>query len=568
MSVPAPTLAAPDALPIGELLRREGLISQADLERALALQEQMPGRLGAILVRLGALSEEALLPSLASQTGFGLATNADLPGHPNDILETVKLSGLPIEWCLDHALVMWKAPDGVIHCACRDPLVSYLHEALNAAFPQREIRWFFIRAAELDRLLKVLERSDISDRSDISHLRELAEEAPVVELVNNTLAQAIDDRASDVHIEPEESAFHIRFRIDGILHTRASYSRERYDAVASRIKLVSGMDIAERRLPQDGRISMRASGEEVDIRVSAVPGVHGESIVMRLLLKERADLALDRLGLESDHLDLFRQWIKEPHGIVLVTGPTGSGKSTTLYAALSAMNDRSQKIITVEDPVEYQLPGITQIQAHADIGYTFARALRSILRQDPDVVMVGEIRDIETAEIAVQAALTGHLVLSTLHTNDAISAFARLIDLGVEPFLVASSVRLVQAQRLVRRLCPHCAQPATPPAGLDELLKPLEALLVGRGPANWRQPGGCPQCRGTGYQGRIGIYEFVVAGPELQQGISHRLPEGELLKIARHAGYRSLREDGLIKAWGGYTSVDEVLRVTGLGRTD
>lgn len=564
----AQTVAATDALPIGELLRREGLITQADLDKALALQGQMPGRLGAILVRLGALSEEALLPCLSSQTGLALAMHADLPERLDDILETVRLSGLPIEWCLDHALVMWEAPDGVIHCACRDPLVAHLHETLNAAFPQREIRWLFIRSADLERLLKVLERTDFSDKSDISHLRELAEEAPVVELVNNTLAQAIDERASDVHVEPEESVFHIRFRIDGILHARASYPRERYDAIASRIKLVSGMDIAERRLPQDGRISMRAAGEEVDIRVSAVPGVHGESIVMRLLLKERADLALNRLGLEADHLELFTQWIKEPHGIVLVTGPTGSGKSTTLYAALSAMNDRSQKIITVEDPVEYQLPGVTQIQAHADIGYTFARALRSILRQDPDVVMIGEIRDIETAEIAVQAALTGHLVLSTLHTNDAISAFARLIDLGVEPFLVASSVRLVQAQRLVRRLCPHCAQPAPPPVSLDELLQPLQAVLAGHGPADWREPRGCPQCRGTGYQGRMGIYEFVVATPDLQQGISQRLPESELLEIARRAGYRSLREDGLLKAWGGHTSIDEVLRVTGLGRTD
>ena len=557
-----------NSLPIGELLVSRGLISNLDLEKALALQKQMPSRLGAILVRLGALSEDTLLPILSEQTGYAVATSADLPTRMGDIAETVQMSGLPAEWCLDHSLVMWEAPDGVIQCACRDPLESHLHETLGSAFPQRQLRWLFIRTPDLERLLKTLEQTDRTDASDISHLRELAEEAPVVELVNNTLAQAIDERASDVHIEPEDTAFHIRFRVDGILHTRASYPRERYDAVASRIKLVSGMDIAERRLPQDGRISMRASGEEIDIRVSAVPGVHGESVVMRLLLKERSDLALERLGLEPDHFELLQRWIKEPHGIILVTGPTGSGKSTTLYAALSAMNDRSQKIITVEDPVEYQVPGITQIQAHAEIGYTFARALRAILRQDPDVVMVGEIRDLETAEIAVQAALTGHLVLSTLHTNDALSAFARLIDLGVEPFLVASSVRLVQAQRLVRRLCPHCAEPATPSPAILEYMQPLEKLLAAYGQADWRSPVGCPHCRGTGYQGRIGIYEFVVATPEFQQGINQRLSASDLVAIARQAGYRNLREDGLIKAWRGLTSLDEVLRVTGLGNSD
>ncbi|MEE4236494.1 MAG: ATPase, T2SS/T4P/T4SS family [Anderseniella sp.] len=553
------------SFPIGEMLVKRGLISNLDLDKALALQKQMPGRLGAILVRLGALSEDALLPVLSEQTGFPVATNADLPMHAADVVETVQMSGLSAEWCLDQSLLMWEAPDGVIHCACRDPLQGYLHETLAAVFPARQLRWLFIRSSDLDRLLKTLEQTDRTDASDISHLRELAEEAPVVELVNNTLAQAIDERASDVHVEPEESVFHIRFRVDGILHTRASYARESYDAVASRIKLVSGMDIAERRLPQDGRISMRASGEEIDIRISAVPGVHGESIVMRLLPKERKDLALERLGLEPDHLELLERWIREPHGIILVTGPTGSGKSTTLYAALTAMNDRSQKIITVEDPVEYQVPGITQIQAHAEIGYTFARALRAILRQDPDVVMVGEIRDLETAEIAVQASLTGHLVLSTLHTNDALSAFARLVDLGVEPFLVASSVRLVQAQRLVRRLCLHCAEPMTPSPAVLELMRPLESLLATYGPADWRSPLGCPQCRGTGYQGRIGIYEFVVATPEFQQGISQGLSASDLVAISRRAGYRSLREDGLIKAWRGLTSVDEVLRVTGLG---
>ena len=314
---------------------------------------------------------------------------------------------------------------------------------------------------------------------------------------------------------------------------------------------------------------MRASGAEMDIRVSVLPGVHGESIVMRLLPKERANLNLEWLGMESDHLAQFSRWSKEPHGIVLVTGPTGSGKSTSLYAALDGANDRSKKIITVEDPVEYKLPGITQIQTHSEIGYDFARALRAILRQDPDVIMIGEIRDLETAEIAVQSALTGHLVLSTLHTNDALSAFTRLLDMGVEPFLVASSVRAVQAQRLVRRLCANCATPAEPPAAIVEIAQQLKERYpkqLTSAPA-WRIPQGCPQCRGSGYRGRMGIYELVEVTAAIQDAVMRRATAGEMVDIARRDGYRSLREDGLIKAWRGLTSVDEVLRVTGAGES-
>jgi general secretion pathway protein E len=341
-------------------------------------------------------------------------------------------------------------------CAARDPLLPSLREAMRHAFPGRRVHWCLCRAQDLERMLDGLAhhaRSDEWGGGDEQQLRAMAEEAPVVELVSNLMAQAVEQRASDIHLEPEERTFSVRFRIDGVLHNRLSLPRDRFDAVASRLKLISGMDIAERRLPQDGRLSTRVGGQEMDIRVSALPGVHGESIVMRLLPKERKELGLERLGFEADHLAMMKAWTAEANGIVLVTGPTGSGKSTTLYASLAAANDGLKKIITVEDPVEFQLPAITQIQAHPDIGLTFANALRSILRQDPDVIMIGEIRDLETAQIAVQAALTGHLVLSTLHTNDAISAFTRLIDMGVEPFLVATPVRAVQAQRLVRRLC-------------------------------------------------------------------------------------------------------------------
>ena len=322
------------------------------------------------------------------------------------------------------------------------------------------------------------------------------------------------------------------------------------------------MDIAERRLPQDGRVTARVSGREMDVRVSSLPGVHGESIVMRLLPKERTELRLDNLGMLDDHLEMTRAWMREAHGIVLVTGPTGSGKSTTLYSALAAADDGKRKIITVEDPVEFQLPGITQIQTHAAIGLTFAHALRSILRQDPDVVMIGEIRDLETAEIAIQAALTGHLVLSTLHTNDSISAFTRLIDMGVEPFLVATPIKAVQAQRLVRRLCPHCARSAEAPAGLDAAFDALARRVLGGAVPAWRQPVGCARCLGTGYLGRIGIYELVPISATLRAMITARASAAEMTAQARSEGWRMLRDDGFLKAHQGITTVEEVLRVT------
>jgi general secretion pathway protein E len=555
-------------MPIGAMLLKVGAVSQADVDKALAFQRQYGGRLGSILIRMGALSEDTLLPVLAEQQGLSVVARQDMPDHAADYLNTVQLSRVPKDWFLDQQAVIWEGADGVIHCAAKNPVGSHLQEVIVAAFPDRVHTWHFVRSQDIEQTLKLLQQGESPGYEDqVSHLRELAEEAPVVELVNNSLSQAIDDGASDIHLEPEESVFHIRYRIDGVLQLRNSLPRHRYDAVASRIKLISGMDIAERRLPQDGRISMRASGVEMDIRVSAVPGVHGESIVMRLLPKERTDLRLDRLGMEQDHLDKFDHWIREPHGIILVTGPTGSGKSTTLYAALEAANDRAKKIITVEDPVEYQMTGVTQIQTHSEIGYDFARALRAILRQDPDVIMIGEVRDLETAEIAVQAALTGHMVLSTLHTNDAPSAFTRLVNMGVEPFLLVSSVRAIQAQRLVRRLCPHCAQPAEPPAAVTEIVTRLQAAfptLMSGVPA-WHVAVGCNACHGTGYRGRVGIYEFLEVSPAVQAAVMAHATTTELVEAARQEGYRSLRDDGLIKAWHGLTSVEEVLRVTGLG---
>jgi general secretion pathway protein E len=559
----AELLDATPGLPqrLGELLVDRGLLVAADLQRALALQAQLGGRLGQILVRLGAVSEETLVPVLAEQLGMPVLASGEWP-QDAAALRVDPALGIAPDWFIDQGVVAWVDGDGQTRVVARDPLDPAVNELLEARLPAGWA-WRLARAQDFERLLDALQRANRpadGDDDDIGHLRELAEEAPVIELVNNLLAQAMDRAASDIHVEPGEDRFTVRFRVDGVLHEVLALPLSRFAAVASRIKLISGMDIAERRLPQDGRLSARVSGREVDVRASAVPGVHGESIVMRLLPKEREDLSLEKLGFEPRDLALFRRWANEPHGIVLVTGPTGSGKSTTLYATLEGINDRAEKIITVEDPVEYQVKGITQIQANAEIGYTFARALRAILRQDPDVVMIGEIRDRETAEIAIQAALTGHLVFSTLHTNDAVSAFTRLVDMGVEPFLVATSVRAVQAQRLLRRLCTACSVPA-------EVLPPIAAAVAPHVPAaeaaNWRRAVGCAACQGTGYRGRVGIYELVEVSPELQGLVMQRATAADMRRVADAQGGRTLRLDGLLKAFRGLTSVDEVVRVTG-----
>ena len=551
---------------LGEMLIAANLANDQDVQRALEFQNRFGGRLGAILIRMGAVSEDSILSVLAKQLNLPIIDNHHIPFDANLLLETIEKTGIEKDWWLDQEVVAWADNDQHIHCLARNPLDDTVQEVFSNIFADRVLHWYLARNQDLDKILDILAKarkdSYFGDVEDIDLLRELAEGAPVVEFVNNMLSQAIDQRASDVHIEPEELHFHVRYRIDGVLYERLNLPKERFNAIASRIKLISGLDIAERRLPQDGRLNTRVSGQDLDIRVSCLPGVHGESIVMRLLPKERQASRLEHLGFAPDHLRLFNKWIDEPHGIVLVTGPTGSGKSTTLYAALDAINNRSQKIITVEDPVEYQLKGITQVQVHSDIGYTFGHALRSILRQDPDIIMIGEIRDRETAEIAIQASLTGHMVLSTLHTNDAISAFTRLIDMGVEAFLVATSVRAVQAQRLVRRLCPHCAKPSQPMQAIQVHTQQVLPVELANITANWRESVGCPQCQGTGYRGRVGIYELVYITADMQNLVLQRASLGEMRKLAAKEGFRTLREDGWIKAYQGVTSVDEVLRVT------
>jgi general secretion pathway protein E len=558
---------APGGQLLGQLLLARNLITPADLERALATQHASHVRLGRLLVRMGAVSEDTLLPVLAEQLGLDLLSEEQLHAQAASIVRTVDALNIPRAWCIANGLAVFESADGALHCANRTPQDSLLREVIGALPSELAVVWHLIRSRDADWLVKLLSTGpgEVSAGDDVAHLRELAEEAPVIELVNTVFSQAADENASDIHIEPDAHEFHVRLRVDGVLQTRSRLPIERFAAVASRIKLIAALDIAERRLPQDGRMSVRAAGVDFDVRVSVVPGVHGESVVMRLLPKDRGHLRLGRLGLATDHLAKLTQWAHEPNGIVLVTGPTGSGKSTTLYAVLAEVNDRSTKIITVEDPVEYQMRGVTQIQAQAEIGYGFARALRAILRQDPDIIMIGEIRDLETAEIAVQSALTGHTVYSTLHTNDALSAFTRLIDMGVEPFLVVSAVRAVQAQRLVRRLCSHCAQPTALPDGVQALWSRLaqDHAPVVPERTSWMRPVGCPQCQGTGFKGRLGIYELVDVTPKLQAAVMRRAPDSELAILARSQGYRNLREDGMLKAAAGLTSIDEVWRVTG-----
>lgn len=552
---------------LGQILVHLNYIQARDLDKALVVQQQVGGRIGAILMRAGSLSEANLLEALTLQLGFRiLGRDLDIP-TAEQLLEAVDALQLNILWLLQHEAVVWRI-DTSIYCLSRDPLSSLLDETLSRKCPQ-PVEFCLARSQVLDTLLNQLRSHqreqglDVTLDTDIQHLREMAEEAPVIELVNNIISQAMEERASDIHIEPEADTFDVRYRIDGIMFTRRTLPKPRYHAVASRLKLVSGIDIAERRLPQDGRIGMRINGQELDIRVSSLPGVNGESIVMRLLPKERQDLMLEKLGYLDDHLRLLRDWVSQPHGIVLVTGPTGSGKSTTLYSALDESNDGVRKIITVEDPVEFRLPHVTQVQVHSDIGLTFAAALRSILRQDPDVIMIGEIRDLETAEIAVQSALTGHLVLSTLHTNDAMSAFTRLIDMGIEPFLAATPIIAVQAQRLVRKLC-SCSQPSNVPIQIDHKVAPFVSTLFPGQVANWRRPVGCKDCQHTGYRGRIGIYELVGVTENIRNSVLDRASLSILQQQARAEGFRDLATDGLIKAWLGITTAEEVHRVTSM----
>jgi general secretion pathway protein E len=551
---------------LGECCIALGSAKSADVERALEWQRTQGNhreRLGAILLRMGALSEDALYAALAVHAELPLLDATPARWNEGAVARALPRTPLSSSQWMSRQAIPWLDADDSLQVAAVDPWNAELREALDAGGASAA-RWHLMPPSRFEVWRAVLQDHGASTGPllDSRTLRELAEDAPVIAFVNGMLARAVEARASDIHLEPGEREFELRFRIDGVLHPRGTQPMSRYAAVASRVKLVSGLDIAERRLPQDGRTSIRVAGQEMDVRVSAIPAVHGESLVLRLLPKQRGDLQLARLGMETDHLTLFHGWLQRPNGLLLVTGPTGSGKSTTLYAALAAVNDLTRKIITVEDPVEFRLPRVVQIQTQAEIGYTFARALRSMLRHDPDIIMIGEIRDRETAEIAVQSALTGHLVVATVHTNDALSAVTRLVDMGIEPYLVAAALRAVMAQRLVRRLCADCARESgseIEPRWNDAWTK-VKAFA---GAPRWRHAGGCAQCQDTGFKGRMGIYELVEIGEALQHRIAAAAPIEDHKRLADAAGRRSLFEDGLIKCARGESTIDEVLRACG-----
>ncbi len=438
-----------------------------------------------------------------------------------------------------------------INCAIALP--ESIENALNQYYPLRnnpviENTLLDLNAEELLPALCPVEEEARS-------LEELASQAPVVRFVDTIIEQALNDKASDIHIEPEENNLTIRVRIDGLLHERGRFPTNLHPLVTSRIKLLAGMDISEKRKPQDGQFEFKSANRRVDIRVSSFPTIYGENVVLRLLDKALGPMTVEMLGLDEKLTPVFRNLIHQPHGIILITGPTGSGKSTTLYAILNELNTPEKNIITLEDPVEYHLPGIRQCQVNPRAGLTFATGLRAILRQDPDIIMVGEIRDQETAEIAFQAALTGHLVLATLHTNDAPSALTRMIDMKVEPFLIASSVIAILAQRLVRRVCEHCGESYTPP------LEILERLQIEPGPA-FRRGRGCPACGNRGLRGRMGIFELLVVTPEIRRLVMQNSSSEEIRDHALNNGMRTLRQDGIEKALAGLTTPEEVLRAT------
>jgi general secretion pathway protein E len=550
---------------LGDVLVADGVTNPETIARALERAQTTGERLGEALVALGAASMEDVLRAVARQRHLPFLGRDELPS-PLPVLKN-----LSAKYLRQYIVCPVNVDGGILTVATAEPLnpviVDDLRQAtglsvrLAVSMPDgilEAIDRTYDGSSTLQRIVEGIDDERGPDgEEDVNHLRDMAFEAPVVRLVNLLIDNAIAAEASDIHIEPFEDALRVRYRIDGILFDQESPPRRLRDAVTSRIKLMAEMNIAERRLPQDGRIRVSVQERRVDIRVSTIPTVHGESIVMRLLDRSSVFLPLERLGFQPEILRRFEAVIQRPHGIFLVTGPTGSGKTTTLYAALDKINSPDRKIITIEDPVEYQLKGVNQIPVKPKIGLSFATGLRHIVRQDPDVILVGEIRDLETVEIAIQAALTGHLVFSTLHTNDAPGAIPRLQDMGAEPYLIASVLEAVLAQRLVRRVCAACREPYTPSAA------DLEALGVAFTPGTQLHRGrGCEACRGTGYRGRMGIYELFIIDEEVRSLILRRVSSREIRRHAVQAGMTTLRADGWDRACQGETTVDEILRVT------
>jgi general secretion pathway protein E len=548
-------MASASGFTLDRLVLERGLAPAETVARARLVQSETGEPLDTVLTRLGMVSEQALAGAIAEAAGLRIAIAADFPAEP---LAAERLSA---RYLREARAVPLRETATAVEVAFVDPLSTDARHALAFAL-QRPIVPLVARSGDMEVALDRLYPEALAgpgeageaDEADVERLKDLSSDAPVVRAVNALIGRAVENQASDIHIEPTEDSLKIRLLIDGALRDEDPLPAHLKAAFVSRIKVMAGLNIAERRLPQDGRLRLAVRGHEIDLRVATSPTIHGESVVMRIL--DRSNLALDFevLGFDADTLARFLRVLRQPHGIVLVTGPTGSGKTTTLYASLAAMNTADRKILTIEDPIEYRLAGVNQTQVSPQIGLTFAAALRSFLRQDHDVMMVGEIRDLETAQVAVQAALTGHTILSTLHTNGAAAAVTRLLDMGVEPFLITSTLNAVLAQRLVRRLCPHCRETFSPTPEMFEALGVSHAGLD----RLWR-PVGCPECGGAGYRGRVALLELLVIDAESERLV---LARAEARDIQAAAGLRTMLEDGLVKARAGLTTLDEVLRVT------
>jgi general secretion pathway protein E len=556
---------------IAEIVQEKRGVEAGAVEELRPKQNGKP--LSALVIQKGWMTEEELFSALSAKLGVPYWNDLEAQG-----LDPSLISRVPIVFSKKHKIVPVKLESGVLTAAAVDPLHHEPLDDLRLILGCRDIRVvlsserevlrainrFYEQSADTpEEMIQTLD-TESSDRilhelEETEDLLDVSDEAPVIRLVNLIFFQAVKERASDIHIEPFQKELRVRYRIDGILYNRLSPPKRYQPAIVSRLKVMAKLDIAEKRLPQDGRIPIKVADKDIDIRVSIIPTSFGERVVLRLLDKSNVHLGLEEIGLFPEHLKILEELIRRPNGILFVTGPTGSGKTTTLYAALSRINSPDKNIVTIEDPVEYQLFGIAQIQVNPKVGLTFAHGLRSILRHDPDVILVGEVRDVETAEIAIQAAMTGHLVFSTLHTNDAASAITRLIDMGIEPFRIASVVRAIMAQRLVRVLCPECKQAYEPePEALrDARIDPVriqgKAIYRGRG---------CPACAGTGYRGRTGIYETLSVSEPIRQLIMRKADSTTIARKAQEEGMKALRDDGAAKVLAGITTLEELVRVT------
>ncbi len=563
-------MAGTNTTKLATILERVGLFTPEQVQDLLARQQQSGQAITDVVVSQGYAKEEPFLEKLAEVMKLPFERVGDKP------IDQGVLGKLPTKAVFQYNVIPLAMENGLLRVATHDPFLPGLVDALRLASGFR-IRLTLSTSTELakaakkfygvgaDTLEQMIQdnRIEVAPEDDLSKndLSELDQEASVVKFVNQIIWEAYQDRATDIHLEPMESDLRIRYRIDGLLHqTPVPAQLKRFQpAIISRVKVMAGMDIAEKRLPQDGRISLRIRGEEIDVRVSTMPTVYGESVSLRLLMRSSGLIGMDKLGLNPKDEAALKKLIHKPHGILLVTGPTGSGKSTSLYAWLHTINSIDKRILTIEEPIEYEMAGINQIQVRPEIGLTFAVGLRHILRQDPDVIMVGEIRDGETAEIAVQSALTGHMVFSTLHTNDAAGALTRLVEMGIEPFLAASSIVGILAQRLVRRICPDCRESYRPSA---EMLREMGLTQAVPADALFHRGKGCPRCMGIGYRGRTGIYELLTMDEEIRDLLLSNKDAAGIKAAAVARGMPTLRDAGLAKALRGETTIEEVLRVT------